>query len=153
MKTSMFEKGIPTVLRVCVLSLLVSAGLAGVGCGFAGGLSDDNLDEGTRCNPYASHNECSSGLVCAGYPPTIVAGAIPPANWTGAVIPFCPENYCCSSSDGVTINSSNVWCQPGCNGGALSMCNANVSLYADACAFAGVDTGAPPPSGGDGGSE
>jgi hypothetical protein len=151
MKTSTFEKGIPMLPRACVLAFMVIATLSLAGCGFVGGLTDDNVPEGERCNPYTSHNECASGLVCAGYPP-----ATPGAGWSGIVIPLCPENYCCAADSNGNITSSNPNCQPGCNGGALSMCNANMMLYADACAFAGVDTGAPAPSSegdGDGGGD
>jgi hypothetical protein len=58
-------------------------------------------NEGERCNPDLSHNECNSGLSCQ-----------QPAN--------CPENYCCPKSG----TSTNVFCQPGCNGGQASICAA-----------------------------
>jgi hypothetical protein len=90
--------------------LFVALSLAA--CGFTGGLSQDNLDEGTRCNPYDIHNECSSGMVCAGASPSTTS------------IPFCPENYCCSVDSNGVINSSNPNCKPGCNGGAMAICTA-----------------------------
>ena len=145
MKTSTFEKGNPMVSRASVLAGVLLAALSFIGASCDGGLTDDNLSEGTRCNPYASHNECGSGLVCAGYPPTV-----PGNGYSGIAIPFCPENYCCSVDSNGNLNSTNIWCQPGCNGGAVVQCNANMSMFPDACAFAGIDTGAP--SGDDGGA-
>ena len=64
--------------------------------------------EGDRCNPDLSHDECNAGLSCQ-----------QPAN--------CPENYCCP----VDGESSNPFCQPGCNGGDIAICKAT-----DACADA-----------------
>jgi len=76
--------------------------------------------EGERCNPYLSHSDCSSGLVCAGYPPS------PPNELQPFVlIPFCPENYCCSVNSSLVITSTNPNCQPGCNGGAAAICAAD----------------------------
>ena len=68
--------------------------------------------EGDRCNPNlnAGNPECNGGLTC-----------MQP--------PLCPEAYCCPTSG----KSSNPNCQPGCNGGAASACNAG---DVDACAFA-----------------
>jgi hypothetical protein len=71
--------------------------------------------EGDRCNPFLSHDECGSGLQCT--QPSL-----------------CPENYCCPTSG----TSSNPFCQTGCNGGAASICAADMDP--DACAFAGVTT-------------
>jgi hypothetical protein len=64
-----------------------------------GGCNAGNLGE--RCNPDLSHDECGSGLSCQ-----------QPVN--------CPENYCCPTSGTTT----NVFCQPGCNGGQASICAA-----------------------------
>jgi hypothetical protein len=55
--------------------------------------------EGDRCNPDLSHDECGSGLSCQ-----------QPTN--------CAENYCCPASG----TSTNVFCQPGCNGGQAAIC-------------------------------
>lgn len=122
MKTSRFAKGIPMLSRACTLlgALFAVLSLAGAGC--IGGWTDSNVSEGHRCNPDDSHNECSSGLVCTG-------------QQQSPAIPFCPENYCCSVDSSGNLNSSNVWCQPGCNGGAASICAADKDP--GACAFAG----------------
>jgi hypothetical protein len=58
-------------------------------------------NEGDRCNPNLSHDECSSGLACQ-----------QPVD--------CPESYCCPAVG----NSSNPFCQPGCAGGQASVCAA-----------------------------
>lgn len=61
--------------------------------------------EGDRCNPARAANgedECGAGLSCQ-----------QPMN--------CPENYCCPK----TGNSSNPYCQTGCNGGDISICMAD----------------------------
>jgi hypothetical protein len=84
----------------------------------------DQGAEGDRCNPdLVDSNECNGNLVCT-----------QPAS--------CPENYCCPPDGGA---SSNPNCQPGCNGGALSICEAKpdallACIQADAVA-------SPPPSG------
>jgi hypothetical protein len=57
--------------------------------------------EGERCNPDLSHDECGAGLACT-----------QPVD--------CPESYCCPTSG----NSSNPYCQPGCSGGQASICAA-----------------------------
>jgi|ERR1700733_10106754 len=91
----------------CTLSLLATAvglALTGLGC--------NEGQEGDRCNPDLSHNECNSGLICT------------PAT------DLCPENYCCPS-DG---KSDNPYCQPGCNGGAAAICAADPTADA-ACKF------------------
>jgi len=95
-----------------------------------GGFTDDNVPEGDRCNPLASHNECSSGLVCtqASKPDGTGFG-----QGTGPILPFCPENYCCSVDSNGNINSSNPNCQPGCNGGAAAICTA--AAGSAACTF------------------
>ena len=64
-----------------------------------GGMGCNVGREGDRCDPDLSHDECNSGLSCQ-QPPN------------------CPENYCCPTSG----TSSNPFCQPGCNGGQLSIC-------------------------------
>src|SRR5580658_9741323 len=57
----------------------------------------DEGHDGDRCVLALSHNDCaSSDLTCM--QPT-----------------HCPETYCCSA------NSTNPFCQAGCNGGALSI--------------------------------
>jgi hypothetical protein len=124
MKTSMFEKGTVMLARACTIvgALVAALSLAGAGCG---AFSDTNTPEGDRCNPLDQHNECSSGAVCTGQ------GA-------SATIPFCPENYCCTVDSSGNIASGNVNCQPGCNGGAASICKATSDP--GACAFAGGAT-------------
>jgi hypothetical protein len=77
--------------------------------------------EGDRCNPdlAAGEKDCNSGLQCT------------------AAGPLCPENYCCPvAADGGLGASSNPYCQPGCNHGAASICNADQDGSAAACAFA-----------------
>jgi hypothetical protein len=141
MKTSMFVKGTAMLARACILvgALFAVLSVAGGGCG---PFADSNTPEGDRCNPLDSHNECSSGAVCTGQ------GSSP-------TIPFCPENYCCSVDSNGNINSGNVNCQPGCNGGAASICKATSDP--GACAFAAgasvaaataldSDAGAPAPA-------
>jgi hypothetical protein len=71
---------------------------------------DEEGAEGDRCNPYLSHNDCNSGLTCAGHAPSTV------------IIPFCQENYCCPVDSNGDIVSSNPNCQPGCNGSAAVLC-------------------------------
>jgi hypothetical protein len=113
----MFEKGVPMLhVRIRVGSLLALFALATVAC-----IGQENVSEGERCNPFASSNTCASGLVCTGQ------GSSP-------TIPFCPENYCCAVNAAGEIDSTNPNCQPGCNGGAASICNADKDP--GACAFA-----------------
>lgn len=76
---------------VCALAL----GLASIATGC------DTGNEGERCNPNLSHDECGTGLSCQ-----------QPKD--------CPENYCCPT-DGT---SSNPYCRPGCAGGQESICAA-----------------------------
>jgi hypothetical protein len=130
MQTSMFEKGIPMLLRARVLAPLLFALLCFAAC--EGGFTDEGVSEGDRCNLYASHNECGSGLVCAGAPPPPPAS--PGSGYSGIAIPFCPENYCCSVDGNGNLNSSNPFCQPGCAGGAASICAA--TMDPGACAYA-----------------
>lgn len=61
----------------------------------------DTGNEGDRCNPDLSHDECGAGLSCQ-----------QPKD--------CPENYCCPTSG----TSTNPYCQPGCAGGQASICAA-----------------------------
>jgi hypothetical protein len=112
-----------------VAGTLAAATFVVVACN-EGGFTDDNVPEGDRCNPLASHNECSSGLVCtqASKPDGTGFG-----QGSGPIIPFCPENYCCSVDSMGNINSSNPSCQPGCNGGAAAICTA--AAGSAACAF------------------
>jgi len=128
MKTSTFEKGIPMLPRLGLCLAVLLGGLAL----FGGCYSEGN--EGDRCNPLRSSDECGSGLVCSGNPIGIAA-----AN----PIEFCPENYCCPPNG---APSSNPNCQPGCNGGASAICSAD-PMNADACAFASGDA-APSEDGG-----
>jgi hypothetical protein len=129
MKTSTFAKGIPMVPRAFVRASMLLAALSIVLAGCVGGFFNENLSEGDRCNPLDSHNECSGGLVCTG-------------QGSSAVIPFCPENYCCSVDSSGNINSTNPFCQPGCNGGADAICKAamagNAAADFNACVFTGA---------------
>lgn len=72
---------------------------------------DEQGAEGDRCNPYLSHNDCNSGLVCSGHAPA------------SAIIPFCQENYCCPVDSNGNPTGSNPNCQPGCNGSAAVLCS------------------------------
>ncbi len=126
MKTTALVSKMSILTRLlCELSVLgVAFTLAAVTLGCNEG------QEGDRCNPDLSHNECSSGLTCT------------------AATNICPENYCCPTS-GV---SSNPNCQPGCNGGAAAICLADpTASYACEVADAQAN-GAPippePPEGG-----
>jgi hypothetical protein len=79
---------------------IVFAALAGaLAFGGSGGCNVGN--EGERCNPDLSHDECGAGMTCQ-----------QPKD--------CPESYCCPTSG----NSSNAYCQPGCSGGQASICAA-----------------------------
>jgi hypothetical protein len=94
MKFSIFSKHLLLVGAGSFVAVL-AASLAGC----------DTGNEGDRCNPDLSHNECNSGLVCT--QPT-----------------DCPENYCCPTD---VTSSSNSYCQPGCAGGAFSIAVAEFS--------------------------
>jgi hypothetical protein len=77
--------------------------------------------EGDRCNPdlNSGNPECNGGLTCT------PAGAL------------CPESYCCPTlADGGLAPSSNPNCQPGCNGGAASICNAVKDAGDPSCVWA-----------------
>jgi hypothetical protein len=65
-------------------------------------------NEGERCNPLLSHDECGAGLACT-----------QPVD--------CPEAYCCPTSG----SSSNPYCQPGCNGGLAAICAADPTAGGD----------------------
>jgi hypothetical protein len=78
------------------IALPLLAGLAALTSAASG---CDVGNEGERCNPSLSHDECNSGLKCT-QPPD------------------CPENYCCPTSG----TSDNPFCQPGCAGGQASIC-------------------------------
>jgi hypothetical protein len=91
--------------RILAVGLVLVA--LGPGC-------DEQGAEGDRCNPYLSHNDCNSGLICAGHAPSSV------------IIPFCQENYCCPVDSNGNIVSSNPNCQPGCNGSAAAICAADM---------------------------
>ena len=139
----------------------VAFALAPAGC--TGGWDYSDVPEGDRCNPYDSHNECASGLECTvsswqvANQGTISAQGntvlflAPGAgtNTSGAydVLEFCPENYCCPvDSNGNLTTSTNPNCQPGCNGGAASICTAvgnATAPYVGVCDFA--DSGVVPP--------
>jgi hypothetical protein len=60
--------------------------------------------EGDRCNfgNAPGEDECGAGLACQ-----------PILN--------CPETYCCPPDAGPSMNP---YCQPGCNGGQASICDA-----------------------------
>jgi hypothetical protein len=122
MKNSMFVKGIPMLARASTLVGALFAVLSFAGAGCEGGLTDNGVSEGNRCNPLDSHNECGGGLVCTGQ------GSSP-------AVPFCPENYCCPVDSNGAISGANAFCQPGCAGGAASICKANADP--GACALAG----------------
>jgi hypothetical protein len=114
------------VSRIGIFLVIASAGFAvggGGGCNVG--------QEGLRCIPPGlngqSNDECGSGLQCT-----------QPVD--------CPETYCCPIPPATSTNPN---CQPGCNGGAASICAADMDP--DACAQAGTPIA--PPSGDDGGSE
>jgi hypothetical protein len=122
MKTSTFVNKIPLLGRISVCLVVLGGALvvAAGACNEAG--------QGDRCNPLRSSNECGGGLVCAGNPI---------GQSTTYPIPFCPENYCCPvTADGLVdyANATSPYCQPGCNGGAASICAAGgAQPDAEAC--------------------
>jgi hypothetical protein len=120
---STLQKGLSMFPRALALSVTVVAAalIQASGCAF----SDNHTHEGDRCNPLDVHNECATGLVCTGQ------GSSP-------AIAFCPENYCCPLDSSGNITGGNANCQPGCNGGAASICKATNDP--GACAFS---TGTP----------
>jgi hypothetical protein len=127
--------------------------LAPAGC--IGGWDYSDVSEGNRCNPYDSHNECSSGLQCTvtawqvanqgleantgTFTPFLGAGAGLDSAGSYNVLLYCPENYCCPvDSNGDLTTSTNANCQVGCNGGAQAICtaNGNGAPYDGVCDFA-----------------
>lgn len=140
------------VTHAGTLVVLVAAlGIPFAGC--IGGFSESNVPEGYRCNPYNSSNQCASGLACtvATWQVTMQGmvaynGDTVPALGSGAgpVLLYCPENYCCPvDSNGNLTASSNPYCQPGCNGGAASICAATGDPDTCACAAVLEDGGSP----------
>jgi hypothetical protein len=150
-------------LNLARISALVAVGsvafaLAPAGC--IGGYDYSNVPEGDRCNPYDSHNECGSGLNCTvsswqvanqggtSYQgtPEVALGSGAGTNSAGAynVLAFCPENYCCPVDGNGNLyppgpNNTNPNCQPGCNGGAASICASigdTTAPYVGVCGFA-----------------
>jgi hypothetical protein len=104
MKFSMSANGIHLVRLGAVVAAV--AGLiaaSAVGC--------DTGNQGDRCNPNLSHNECGGGLVC------LTAQTMPP-------LVDCPEAYCCPSD---LSQATSNFCQPGCAGGAFSIITASCS--------------------------
>jgi hypothetical protein len=169
-------------LNLARMGALVAVGsvafaIAAAGC--TGGWDYGNVPEGDRCNPYDSHNECGSGLQCTvsswqvanqggtSYQGTPEIALGPGAGTDNAgnynVLEFCPENYCCPvDSNGDLTTSGNANCQPGCNGGAASICAAignSTDPYAGVCDFvnsgvlptpdAGPEASTPPDASGD----
>jgi hypothetical protein len=167
MKTSKIVKGtFMQPLKLARIGALVAVGslafaLAPAGC--TGGWDYSNVPEGDRCNPYDSHNECGSGLQCTVSSWQVAnQGMLTPqgntalflapgagTNNAGAydVLDFCPENYCCPvDGNGNLTTSTNPNCQPGCNGGAASICTSvgnSSPPYDGVCDFA--DSGVVPP--------
>jgi len=82
--------------RIRTALVVLAAALA-----LAGGDGCNIGQEGERCNPSLSHDECGAGLACT-------------------IPKDCPEAYCCPTSG----TGSNAFCQPGCNGGQASACAA-----------------------------
>jgi hypothetical protein len=140
MKTSAFVKGIPMLPRLGVGLAVFLGGVALYGGCYA------QSQEGDRCNPLRSSDECSSGLHCSGNPIGISE------NHT---IPYCPENYCCPINADGTVDfatATSPYCQPGCNGGAEAIClaednaaDAEACIYAACLADAAEPTSCPVP--------
>ena len=123
-------------MKSFVLGIRVSITAAMLLAAFAGGC--DSSQEGDRCNPSLSNDECNSGLVCGiptGCDPS-QPGASPYANG---------EAYCCPAN-GVSTN-------PNCDG-SCNPCQFAASLV-DPPAFC-LEGGVPPPepeAGADAGGE
>jgi hypothetical protein len=135
-------------LLVANLATALCGALSLAACNVSG-FTDENVAEGLRCNPYASHNECGSGLQCTlasdlnGMP---IAAQTSAAS-VGPLLAFCPENYCCAVDSNGNINSTNPNCQPGCNGGAAAICLAagsGATVPACICAAVTDDTATDP---------
>jgi hypothetical protein len=135
--------------RIAALVAVGSVAFALAPAGCIGGWSYGNVPEGDRCNPYDSHNECSSGLACtvsswqvANQGTLAAQGNVVPdlAAGAGPVLAYCPENYCCPvDSNGNLTPSTNPNCQAGCNGGAASICTSignTTAPYVGVCDFA-----------------
>jgi hypothetical protein len=110
--------------RIGAVLLVIAGGLV---LGGAGGCQVGQ--EGERCNPYLSHDECGAGLACKN-PPN------------------CPEYYCCPTSTSGTRISP--YCQNGCNQGNCSIIASGGDADPGDC---GVDGGGSMPSGDDGGGD
>src|SRR5580700_3676909 len=143
--------------RIVALVAVGSVAFALAPAGCTGGWDESNVPEGDRCNPYDSHGECASGLACTvtsyqvanqsgpsnlgTFNLALAAGAGINSAGSYDVLEFCPENYCCPvDADGnLTGTSSNLYCQPGCNGGAAAICAAignTTAPYVGVCDFA-----------------
>ncbi len=112
--------------NVAKFGIRVALLLGGIALGGNGGCDVGN--EGERCNPSLSHDECGAGLSCQ-----------QPVD--------CPETYCCPASG----QSDNPNCQPGCNGGLASICDAGGADPDCGSAQAGDDGGGGGGGGDDGG--
>jgi hypothetical protein len=167
--TTTMKKTFMPPLNLARIGALVAVGLVGfalVPAGCIGGWDYSNVPEGDRCNPYDSHNECSSGLQCTVSswqvanqgvltPQGNVALFLGPGAGMNTstpplynVLEYCPENYCCpvDSNGNLTGTSSNPNCQAGCNGGAAALCTAlgnnTTPPYTGVCDF--LDSGETP---------
>ena len=105
-------------IGVALFALVGTLALAAGGCNVG--------NEGERCNPDLSHDECGSGLKCT-------------------QPEYCPENYCCPTSG----TSRNPNCQTGCNGGQASICAAG----GDAACWELEEGGEPPEAAPDAGAD
>jgi hypothetical protein len=114
LQTRMIPIPAPGTLRALLALLGGAAMLLTAAC--------DEGNEGDRCNPLESHNDCNGSLVCT-------------------QPQFCAENYCCPAN---VTPSDNAYCQPGCAGGAASICAAVMDASAPACAFATCTADASP---------
>jgi hypothetical protein len=94
---------------------IIALVLASVALAFA---ACDQGNEGDRCNPSLSNDECGGNPLSCQQPAE------------------CPEYYCCPTSG----TSTNPYCQTGCAGGADSICAA-IGNDASFC-----DSGASPPA-------
>src|SRR5215472_6646940 len=117
-----------TTRRTNVVSLAAPLVLAIGGVLAIAGAGCDTGNEGDRCNPSLTHDECGAGLMCTSRPD-------------------CPEAYCCPTNG----SSSNPYCQYGCAGGLATLCAA--APGADVCPQPEAgDDGAAGDGGDDGGS-
>jgi hypothetical protein len=112
--------------------------LVGVALGLAlTGLGCSEAQEGDRCNPDLSHNDCNSGLIC-----TVASQGPPTTGEQFSPNAPCAETYCCPASG----DSTNPNCQPGCNGGAASICAADPSLSYVCAVAEALEGGEPLPA-------